>query len=570
MARIAKVVALGIGVGLFMGFVDSYGYAVSGFTTSEISVVFIPIMVYAAAKVFGARLSMEELVVSSSIAIGIDITTTLTSGMYVTYGFLSYVATRLAVFGIRIGVPHQLFSLPHPLALEPMPIYVSLSIASASGALIAFALRHHYIEKERLLYPFGTAAAMLVRIAKSIRLEHLAAVLVGFAAQLIYMLLPSSMVDLTPLLGSAVPGAVLAISFNPLIIALLLLIPLGSLRSISMGSLATYLALLPIAVALCGAPYMPSPSYEDSLLAYSNLVSSCLAGAVAIVSAFYLVKYRTAIFRSLSMLRYMGAESWGMAAGAALLASIIMPLALIVKPSLIPRVAPVAIAALATHFILILVNRRVVGETGRGSKAVLPLVTLELFAYGCRGPGVYAVLDPYTGIPMPQVVAGTAMNVVKMTMSCGARSSRSIAGLCLGIALGSFATYIFGNLLVYAYGINSPKMPLYRWLPTVVWMATIYSRAPRAIDFRALLLGVALATLVVILSARLGVSAFPFVVGITLPPDIGLLAFAAYLTKVAISKLGVEAQEKLLASASLSLVGCGAALALYTALVALT
>ncbi len=553
-----------------MGFVDSYGYAVSGFTTSEVSAVFVPIIVYALARALGMKLSREELVIASSLAIGIDVTTTLTSGMYVTYGFLSYVASRLSVFGIHIEVPRRLFSSPHPLDLYSMPVYVSLSIASASGALLAFALRHHYIEKERLLYPFGTVAAMLLRIAKTIRVEHLVALLVGFVAQLLYLELPTQMIDLTPVVGSVLPGAILALSFNPLIVSLLLLIPMGSLRSMAMGSLSTYLAILPVAVALCGAPYMPSPSYGDTLLAYSNLVASCLAGAVAIVSGFYIARHRSAIVRSFSMLRYMRAERWSIVLGAVLLSTILIPLPLLSKPSLLLWLAPIAVVALITHFVLTLVNLRIVGEAGMGSQTVLPIVTLELFAYGCRGAGIYAVLDPYTGIPMPQVVAGTAMNVVKMSISSGARSSRSVAALCLGIAVGSFATYVFGNLLVAIYGINSPKMPLYRWLPTVVWMATIYSGSPQSIDFRALALGLAVAFTMVVLSEKLGVSVLPFVVGITLPPDVGLLALAAYLVKSVIAKLGVEAQERLLVASALALVGCGAALATYTLSVALS
>ncbi|NPA96916.1 MAG: hypothetical protein GXO32_04890 [Crenarchaeota archaeon] len=561
-----RAVAIGLAVGLFMGFVDSYSYAVSGFTTSEISVVFIPVIVLALATALRASLTREELVAASALAIGIDITTTLTSGMYVTYGFLKLVASKLSVFGISVSVPPKLFSYPHPLDLESMPIYVSLALVSAAGVLIAYAFRMHFLEKERLLYPLGTAAAMLLRVAKRVRVEHAVAILVGFGAQLAYLALGGAMLDLTPVTSSILPGAILALSVNPIVVAVLLLVPAGSLRSISLGSVSTYLALLPIAVVLGGVAVIPTPSYDSSLLAYSNLVSSILVGAVAVLSATYLARYRKAIVQSVKLLLSMGVERRAMALGLALVAMITLPALALAGRVELARLAPIIAIVVATHIVLTLVNLRVVGEAGMGSQAVLPIVTLELFASGCRGAGIYAALDPYTGIPMPQVVAGTAMNAIRFGLMSGVRSSLVAALMCAGIAVGSFATYIFGNLLVASLGLNSPKMPLYRWLPTVVWMSTIYSGSPQAVSLAAVAIGVASAAIMVLISSRTSWQALPFVVGMTLPPDIGLLALAAYAVKRAVMKLGVEAHERLLSLSSLALVGCGAAIAVYAAL----
>ncbi len=549
-----------------MGFADSYSYAVSGFTTSEVSVVFVPVIILAISSIARLGLSREELVVASAIAVGIDITTTLTSGMYVTYGFLKLVASRLSVFGIEIEVPKTLFSFPHPIDFGSMPVYVSLSLISAAGILIAYAFRMHFLEKERLLYPLGTAAAMLLRMARGVKLEHLAAIAVGFAAQLAYLAAGGWFLDLTPATSSMLPGAVLALSANPIVVAILMLLPAGSLRSVSLGSLSTYLALLPLAVALSHASVIPTPSYDSELLAYSNLVSSCLAGAVAVLSTFYLVKYRSALVQSLRLLALMKAERSALALGVALTSLIVIPAAALAGPSKVIALAPVIALVIATHLLLTIVNLRVVGEAGMGSQAVLPIVTLELFSSGCRGAGIYAALDPYTGIPMPQVVAGTAMNVVRLGQLAGVRTSLTAAAMLMGLAVGSFATYVFGNLLVASLGLNSPRMPLYRWLPTVVWMATIYSGSPQAVSLVGVAIGLAVALAMVVLSERASWQALPFVVGMTLPPDIGLLALLAYAVKRVVMRLGVEAHERLLTLASLSLVGCGLAVAVYAAL----
>ncbi len=562
----ARAIAIGISVGAFLGFVDSYGYAVSGFTTSEISVVFAPVIVYALSVALGLKLSREELIVASALAVGMDITTTLTSGMYVTYGFLSIVASKLRVFGIYVDVPSKLFSLPKPIDVASMPIYVSLALVSASGVLIAYAFRMHFIEKERLLYPLGAAAAMLMRMVREVRIEHLIALALGFVAQLAYLYLGGFFLDLTPLSSSIAPGVVLALSVNPLVIAILMLIPAGSLRSISLGSLATYIALLPLAVAICGVATLPTPTYDDSLLAYSNLVSSLLVGAVAVLTTLYLAKYRVALLQSFKLLTSMSVERRALAVGIALMCCMVLVAISLGGFEALARLAPIVVLVLLTHLILTLVNLRVVGEAGMGSQAVLPLVTLELFTSGCRGVGVYAALDPYTGIPMPQVVAGTAMNVIRFSQLSGVRASRAAAAMCIGLALGSFATYVFGNLLVACLGLNSPRMPLYRWLPTVVWMATIYSGSPRAVEPLAIAVGASVAIAIALLGERTSWQPLPFLVGMTLPPDIGLLALAVFLIKSAVMKLGVEAHEKLLSLSSIFLVGCGLALATYTIL----
>jgi len=557
---------LGLCIGLFTSFVNSYGYAVSGFTTSEISVVFIPLLIYALSRALGVSLSREELALATAMAVGVDITTTLTSGMYITYGFLKYVASVLSGFGISVRVPPQLFSGARPIDLEAMPTYVALACASASGVLIAYALRMHYIEKERLLYPFGMAAALIARIVRRIGLGNIVALLCGAGLQLAYLELGGFFKDLTPYTSSVLPGSVLAVSLNPLVAALLFMIPLGSLRTIAAGSLATYLLLLPAALALCGVAPLSAPTYDSSLFSYSTIVASLLLGSIAATTVYYLARHRSALARSMSIAMRMGPEKTSFIAGLAIM-SAIAAVAYAVDPRGFTRIAPLIPPLIATHLALTLTNLRIVGEAGMGSQAVLPLVTFEMYVYGCRSAGLYAALDPYTGIPMPQVVGGTAMNVMKMAQLSGARSSRCAALMCLGIALGSIATFLYGNALVDVFGLNSPRMPLVRWIPTVVWMAAIYSGSVSALYLKAVALGVAVGIVVIVLEMLRGLPALPFLVGITLPPDIGLLALAVAAIKSVVVRLGVEVQEASLRTAAMFLCGCGIGLATYMAAV---
>ncbi len=559
---------LGILLGLFISFVDSYSYAVSGFTTAEISVIIVPLLLLIISQAFKLGLSKEELVIASATAIGIDITTTLTAGMYITYGFLAYSAKQLKEFGLLVVVPSQLFSLlnQHRGFVDycAMPTYIALTLVSIGGAFLAYALRMHYIERERLLYPLGIAAAMIIKSIRKIKPSYVVALLIGFLAQ-IASLKFSTMVDLTPLTSSIVPGSVLALSLSPLMIALFMLLPLGSLKLISIGSLTTYVLLLPFTIALLNLPVTPMMSYEDALFAYSNVIASIVIGVIVVLSAYYVLIYRKVFRQSFLILLHLAPERTAFLVGIALV-SLIVPIALAIATQMPPLILMVFVilTVLALHILLILVNLRAVGETGIGSQAVLPLVTFSMYLARIRDVGLYAALDPFTGIPMPQVVGGTAMNVIRFSRLNGVRASRALLAFVIGMLLGSFATYIYGNILVAVYGFDSPQMPLYRWIPTVVWMAVIYSGSREALYVQALLIGVILGFVLAILNSRKGVAVFPIVIGATLPPDIGLTALVVYVIKSTLIRMGVEVHERALLLSILALLGCGLAVLVYT------
>ncbi|MEM4053468.1 MAG: hypothetical protein QW646_06940, partial [Ignisphaera sp.] len=158
-----RSILIGVFVGSFISFINSYGYAVSGYTTAEASLIIIPILIIFIYKILRIGYSDEDFLISIATALGVDITTTLTSGMYITFGFLSYSIDRLKAFGIDVSIPRELFGgISGVLDIYALPIYVSLSLVSISGAFIAYTFRSYFIEKERLRYPFAIASAILI------------------------------------------------------------------------------------------------------------------------------------------------------------------------------------------------------------------------------------------------------------------------------------------------------------------------------------------------------------------------------------------------------------------------
>ncbi|MEM3980038.1 MAG: hypothetical protein QXF79_02130, partial [Ignisphaera sp.] len=143
-----RSILIGLIIGLLVGFIDSYNYAVSGYTTAEVSLVIIPFLVVMTLKLLRISYSSEDIAMATALTYGICITTTLTSGMYITFGFLDYLSKKLKAYGLAVSVPSYLFSgvFPDYIALA---VYVSLALISFSGALIAFSFRSHIIKKER-------------------------------------------------------------------------------------------------------------------------------------------------------------------------------------------------------------------------------------------------------------------------------------------------------------------------------------------------------------------------------------------------------------------------------------
>lgn len=553
---------IGLAIGLLVGFIDSYSYAISGYTTAEVSLIIIPFLVVMTLKLLGTSYSNEDIAVATALAYGICITTTLTSGMYITFGFLNFLSKKLKAYGLTVSVPSYLFSgiFPDYIALA---IYVSLALISFSGALIAFSFRSHFIERERLKFPIGFASAMLTKLFDKTTLSRKSILLVlsiGFFLQLLTMY-NEVFLDLTPMLSSIIPGMVLALSFWPIVIGLLFIIPLEPLKMVSLGSISTYLLFVPLAIVLFRIKVIPALNFSDALFSYSTVVVGILVGVVIVALVFYLITYIKMLTTSITMIFKLKMERAVFILGISLL-SLLGYIVILVSSyrGIIFHIIPI----LALHLILTIVNLRTVGEAGVGSQALLPLVTLYLYLVGVKDVPTYAVLDPYTGIPMPQVVGGSVMNLLRFARFFRYNIVKILTYFGLGMFIGSFTTYMYGNILVHVYGFSSPYMPLTRWIPAVVWMATIYSGKLELTPFVTILLGIAVGVLLTILSLRRALPIFPFIVGMTLPPDIGMASLIIFLIKRMLVQLGVEAHEKCIVFSTLFIIGCGLAIVINT------
>lgn len=560
-------VLIGLTVGMLTGFMDSYSYAISGYTTAEISLILLPFLIVSMFKLLGLRYSDNDVVTATAIAYGICITTTLTSGMYITYGFLSYVSSRLKAYGLDVSVPSYLFSGRFP-DVDALPIYISLALLSFGGVLIAFTFRNHFIEKERIKYPIGFASAMLTKFlikASVSQTSAMLAIMLGFTLQLVAMRY-TLFLDLTPTISTAIPGAILALSFWPIVVGMLFLIPLDPLKMLSVGSTATYIVLIPIAIALFNIKVAPAIGFEEALFSYSSIVVSLIVGVVVVLILYYMILYSGILYKSLSMMLRLETERTTFILGVAMVA-MLGYIAILLKAA--SHLYLHILLLIFLHVLLTMINLRVVGETGTGSQALLPLVTMYMYMTGVRSVQAYAVLDPFTGIPMPQVVGGSSMNLIRFSRFFKSNVIKVVLYFGLGMFIGSFVTYAYGNILAHLYGFNSQYMPLTRWIPTVVWMSSVYSGKLESSIFNVVVLGLIVGLTLVVLGLKRNILLFPFVVGMTIPPDIGIVSLLVFTLKRFMIKLGPEAHEKLLILSILFLVGCGLAVIFNTLLVAL-
>jgi hypothetical protein len=565
---------MGVFVGLFVSFMNSYSYAVSGYTTSEISLIYIPLLILLICKLLKLHYKDQDILYATAIAMGIDITTTLTSGMYVTYGFLSHISNKLHLFGFNISVPPQLFGINRLffIDIDAMPTYITLALVSLGGLFIAFALRNHFFYKERLRYPMGTVSAIVTQVFKGIFIDKKLFVvffIIGFVLQILYFMNQMS-IDLTPALSMFIPGASLALTFIPLVFALFLLLPLGILRMLFIGSLLMYLVLIPAAIALFKIPIIPAQSYDSMLFSVSPILLSYNIGFIATFLLLYIIKYLRQLLVSVKVTMKFTLERLMLFIGILYLA-FLGAVALVFTSLNGINVVFIAmlILVLFLHFILIIGNIRTVGETGIGSQALYPLITLVMYVTGTRSTLTYAILDPYTGIPMPQTIAASAMNLLRYARFNKGNSIAVVKYFSIGVIVGSIITYLYGNILLFIYGIDSPQMPLTRWIPIVIWMSAIYSGKLTMASLYVSIFSLTFALPVALLAHVLGFSPFPLLVGITLTPDIGFQALLAYIIKSLAVKFGTVLHEKLIISTTFFLLGASCAIILNTVLNAL-
>ncbi len=564
--EISKSIIAGVCVGLLLGFIDTYGYAVTGYTTSEMAPIVASILTLALlTALLRRRPSFIEHFISTVIATGFSLSSAITSGMYITYTMLDEV-TR----GSTKLLPKWLyFTGGYVPSLDTFSFYLFATAVSVSGVLIAYVLSKHFIEKEKLPYPIGLATSLLIRVGRLLSKPKLVVpIAVGVLLQSLVMLYGVPTLDATPTLQAIMPGSSLAISLDVFIFALAMLIPLNTTLGVGLGNLITYVFITPILVSLNLMYVLPTVTSSDIALSAAPLIASSIIGFIVVATTHYFVSNYGAfrltfrfLFRSKYLLKNL----------ASAIALLVMPLPTLLMICGLPiRVLAVMPLYVMLQLVLIVVTVRVVGELGTASQSTLPPATFALFLSGARGALPYVFLDPYTGTPMPQFLAGSSMNLIKAGNSFNISPKLTSLVLSLAILIGAPVTLVYGHLLLLTYGIGSPKLNLLRWVPIVTWMSMVYNGDLTSFNLLAIIIGALIAFTSLALTKVTGItglSLYSILLGMTLTPDVGLIFLIAALIKYVALRLGVDVYESLLTYSSLLLAGAGIGVALSTTLI---
>ncbi len=560
-----KVIFSGLCIGLLLGFIDTYGYAVTGYTTSEMSPIVATILNLALlTSLLRRRPNVIELFISTVISSGFSLSSAITSGMYITYTMLNEVSHGSIEF-----FPKWLYFTPQPLpSVGSFSFYLFATAVSISGILASYVLSKHFIEKEKLPYPIGLATSLLISVGRILsKPKMLIPLTIGLILQIAVMTCGNPTLDLTPIMQSILPGSSLAISLDIFIFSLAMLIPLNTTLGVGLGNLITYLIITPILVNLNLMFILPSMHASDIALTAAPLIASSIVGFIIVATTHYFITSLGAFKLTIRFLLRSKYLLKNLIVSIILMALPIPVLLLIYRaPTKLILMMP---AYMVLQLILVIVTIRVVGELGTASQSTLPPATLALFLSGARGALPYVFLDPFTGTPMPQFMAGSSMNLIKAGKSFNIPPKITSLALTLALLISAPITLIYGHLLLSAYGLSSPKLNLLRWIPVVTWMSMVYRGDISSFNITTLLIG-ALFSLASLLLIRLGgitgLSLYSILLGTTLTPDVGMLFLIATLIKYVALRLGVDVYESLLTYSALFLSGAGIGVGISTLL----
>ncbi len=561
--RVIESLFVGFLVGAIMGFIDTYGYAVTGYTTAELSPIVTSILTLITFRyVFRTAPSILEHFIATLVASGMTLTSTITSGMYITYTMLGSLGDPR-----EMNLPTWIYYSKY-LDLNTFLFYLYATAVSAAGVFIAYAFSKHFIEKEKLNYPVGTAVALMIGLGKMLKkVNIMSAILVGLVLELAVVILNVPGIDASPALQNIIPGAAMGISLDVFIFLLALLIPLQTSAGVGLGNLITYLVITPIFVINGLMISLPGMNSSDIVTIAAPHIASALVGFLVISSLYYIITNRSVfavtakyLIHNTYMLRYI-------LVAVAVIGSTYVPVLLLSKPTLLFLI--MIPFYLIIQLYLTIITVRVTGEVGVVSQSTLPLATLTLYGMGARGALPYIMLDPYTGVPMPQFVASSSMNLMKCSRILDIDIESTLYWLLLALVIGAPITLVYGHMLLSVFGLYSPKFNLLRWLPVVTWMKAVYLGDISSFNLLSIIVGVLYAVFMMITLKMLklrGISLFALMLGMTLTPDIGILFLVASVVKYVALRLGSDVYEALLAYSSLALAGAGMGMAVMVAL----
>jgi len=565
---VLRPVLVGCLVGLFMGFVDSYGYAVSGYTVAEIDLVVVPVV---ARILLGRSADPREIFLSTVVAFGISLSTVITSGMLITY----YLTSRIYWLFYRApDFPSWLYPgssacFPNIFACEWPYTYIALAALSLVGVGFAYMLRHVFLDKLNLPYPLGIASAMISQVVSMLRAQRgiMAAIALGVVLQLLLIARPPQPLDMTPVFTSSGYGVLASISFDLPIAMIALLLPPRVSASIGGGSLVTGLALLPLGASLYLYRVPPGSSSDVLVTSASWYLASIVFGTVFPLMVVVARSVRTP-------LAYLARTTVESRRAITLLTLIVVGLLAIMALAYLRSGAPGTwfivfglILMLLVVPLLMLITSWGAGEAGTVSQAFYPASTIYMYLAGYRGFAPYVYMDHYLGIPMPSTLSASSLNLLRASRILGLPPAFILSLFSLSFLLGSIATIYYGYLLINIYGNDPNRMPLDRWIPYAIWSLSVFrgELSPSSIMPGAAIGVMVMAFLLVLgrLTGR-GFSPIPFIIGLTLTTDLGLLFAVGSFIRWFISRFGGAAEKQLMVVASSILAGAGIAIALYT------
>ena len=563
-----RPVLVGIVIGSFMGFVDSYGYAVTGYTVAEIELVVAPII---AGILLGRRSDPRNIFIASVTAFGIALSTVITSGMVITYFLTSKIYW---IFYREKDFPSWLYSsdhtcLPNIFSCEWPYTYLALAALSLIGVGFAYLLRHIFLDKLNLPYPLGIASALMSQIMSFVRSMRavIIAIITGFSLQIILMIYTPGSIDLTPSFAEHGYGILLALSFDLIILLISLLLPPRASASIGSGSLIAGFLLLPLGASMHLYPLPPHASMDTLVNSASWYMASIVFGSVFPLMA---IVARNVGVPLMHLARTLG-ESRRMTL---LLLSLLMGLASILIIAYMRSGYPGpfflvfgAVLVLIIVPLLVIITSWGAGEAGTVSQAFYPASTIYMYMSGFRGFAPYVYMDHYLGIPMPSTLSASSLHILRASRILGITPSLILAIFSLSYLVGSIITIYYGYLLITLYGNDPSKMPLDRWIPYAIWSLSVYRGElnPVTIIPGAAIGAATIASLLLLGSiAGRGFSPIPLIIGLTLTPDLGILFIMGSFLRWFISRFGAEAEKQLIIISGSSLGGGGIAIVIYT------
>ncbi len=564
---ITRPLAMGILIGALMGFVDIYGYAVTGYTVAEIDLVVVPII---ARLLLGPGARPQEVFLASIAAFGVSLSTVITSGMVITFFLTSKIYW---IFYRANDFPQWLYSdvstcLPNIFACQWPYTYIALAALSLAGVGFAYMLRHIFLDKLNLPYPIGIASAIMCQIISTIRVNRIVvpSILAGFITQLGFLIYPVQPIDLTPMFTEQGLGAIAVISLSVIVLLIALIIPPRVSGSIGGGSIITSLILLPIGAYLGLYPVRPNASSEDLLNASSWYLASLVFGSVLPLFVVILKNIKAPLehlartinesARSLALLILIFSGLLGLLALAYLRSSSPEPWFIVAGLILVLIIIP----------LLIIITSWGAGEAGTVSQAFYPSSTVYMYAAGFRGFAPYVYMDHYLGIPMPSTLSAASLQILRGSRILGVPPIVALTIFSLSYLIGSLVTIYYGALLISIYGNDPSKMPLERWIPYTIWSLAIYKGEldPDQV-FPGAIIGV-ITVLTLLAVNRLiaqAASPIPFIIGLTLPSDLGILFILGSFTRWFISRFGAAAEKQFLVLISSALAGAGIAIVIH-------